>query len=148
TGHCQKERPMSCHNRYDVTAWPLGDPVEDIGEVINSIISDVKARQTGADDHERGKPGAIIYIPPGDYRLRTQVRIDISFLRIEGSGHGFTSSSIRFNLPEDEWPDLHEMWPGGSRIVVDLQDDEANGAAFHVERTGDPRISSLEFSNF
>jgi inulin fructotransferase (DFA-I-forming) len=143
---------MSCKNRYDVTTWHHGNPFEDIGEVINSIIADVRARQTVADEHERGKPGAVIYIPPGDYRLRTQVRIDISFLRIEGSGHGFTSSSIRFNVPEDDIPGLHELWPGGSRILVDIPTsegaDESGGAAFHVERSGSPRISSVEFSNF
>jgi inulin fructotransferase (DFA-I-forming) len=137
-------------NRYDVTTWPVGDPTEDIGEVINSIIADIKVRQ--AVTETGGKPGAVIYIPPGDFRLRTQVLIDISFLRIEGSGHGFTSSSIRFNVPEDEWPGLHELWPGGSRILVDipLGDDaeESRGAAFYVERSGSPRISSVEFSNF
>lgn len=137
-------------NHYDVTTWPVGDPVEDIGQVINSIISDVKQRQAVTADG--GRPGAVIYIPPGDYRLRTQVVIDISFLRIEGAGHGFTSSSIRFNVPEDEWPDLHELWPGGSRVLVDLAPgagvDESRGAAFYVERDGSPRISSLEFANF
>ncbi|HKT58054.1 MAG TPA: NosD domain-containing protein, partial [Microbacterium sp.] len=78
--------------------------------------------------------------------------IDISYLRIEGSGHGFTSSSIRYNVPEDEWPDLHELWPGGSRVLVDLTADgraqEGAGAAFVVARTGSPRISSVEFSGF
>ena len=102
--------------------------------------------------NDEGKPGAVIYIPPGDYRLRTQVVIDISFLKIEGSGHGFTSSSIRFNVPEDDWADLHELWPGGSRILVDLPPREGGGepegAAFYVERQGSPRISSVEFSNF
>jgi inulin fructotransferase (DFA-I-forming) len=141
---------MNTANRYDVTAWPVGDPFEDIGEVINSIIADVKGRQ--AVTAMGGKPGAVIYIPPGDYRLRSQVVIDISFLRIEGSGHGFTSSSIRFNVPEDEWADLHELWPGGSRILVDLavtaDQSEAAGAAFYIERSGSPRISSVEFSNF
>lgn len=141
---------MPSANHYDVTTWPVGDPVEDIGQVINSIIADVKQRQAVTEDG--GKPGAVIYIPPGDYRLRTQVVIDISFLRIEGSGHGFTSSSIRFNVPEDEWPDLHELWPGGSRVLVDLPaeagEDESKGAAFFVERSGSPRISSIEFSNF
>lgn len=139
-------------NNYDVTTWPVGDPVEDIGKVINSIIADVKRRQEGADGDEGGKPGAVIRIPPGDYHLRTQVLIDISFLRIEGSGHGFTSSSIRFNVPEDEWSDLHELWPGGSRILVriPLGEDatEFDGAAFRIARTGNPRISSVEFSNF
>lgn len=143
---------MSSANYYDVSEWPVGNPAEDIGEVFNSIIADIKSRQTAADDNDGGKPGAVIYVPPGDYRLRTQVRIDISFLRIEGSGHGFTSSSIRFNVPEDEWPDLHELWPGGSRILVDLPLDEngqqSAGAAFYIGRIGSPRISSVEFSNF
>ena len=47
---------MSCNNRYDVTTWPLGDPAEDIGEVINSIIADVKARQTVADRTTAASP--------------------------------------------------------------------------------------------
>ena len=111
---------MSSKNYYDVTTWPIGNPSEDVGEVINSIIADIKERQNASDVNDGGKPGAVIYLPPGDYRLRTQVVIDISFLRIQGSGHGFTSSSIRFNVPEDEWPDLHELWPGGSRVLVDL----------------------------
>ena len=134
---------MSGADRYDVTTWPVGDAATDIGAVINSIIADVKSRQTETDQDDGGKPGAVISIPPGDYRLRTQVRIDISFLRIEGSGHGFTSSSIRFNVPRDEWGDLHELWPGGSRILVDIAD-----AAFLVERDGSPRISSVEFADF
>lgn len=134
---------MSGANHYDVTEWPVGDPAEDVGEVINSIIADVKRRQHTADDDGRGKPGAVIHLPPGDHRLRTPVRIDVSFLRIEGSGHGFTSSSIRFNVPEEEWPDLHELWPGGSRVLVDTP-----GPAFIVERSGSPRISSVEFSGF
>lgn len=143
---------MPSSNYYDVTAWPVGNPSKDIGEVINSIIADVKDRQTATDVDNGGKPGAVIYIPPGDYHLRTQVVIDVSFLKIQGSGHGFTSSSIRFNVPEDEWPNLHELWPGGSRILVDLpldgDGDESDGAAFFVERSGNPRISSVEFSNF
>ncbi|PRB40587.1 fructotransferase [Arthrobacter sp. MYb23] len=149
---------MSSKNYYDVTNWPIGNPSEDVGEVINSIIADIKERQNDSDVNDGGKPGAVIYLPPGDYRLRTQVVIDISFLRIQGSGHGFTSSSIRFNVPEDEWPDLHELWPGGSRVLVDLlpagegadpsKADPSNGAAFRVERAGSPRISSVEFANF
>jgi inulin fructotransferase (DFA-I-forming) len=141
---------MTGTTRYDVTAWPVGDPFADVGAVINSIIADVKARQAVADTVDGGKPGAVIYLPPGDYRLRTQVLIDVSFLRIEGSGHGFTSSSIRFNVPQDEWPDLHELWPGGSRVMVDLPagTGASDGAAFVVERDGSPRISSVEFSGF
>ncbi len=37
---------MPSNNHYDVTTWPVGDPSEDIGEVINSIIADIKRRQT------------------------------------------------------------------------------------------------------
>ena len=45
---------MSSINCYDVTTWPVGDPVEDIGEVFNSIIADIRGRQTLADDQEVG----------------------------------------------------------------------------------------------
>ena len=93
-----------------------------------------------------------LYIPPGNYRLVTQVVIDISYLKIEGSGHGFTSSSIRFNTPANELAHWHEVWPGGSRILVDISPDtadhEATGAAFYVNRIGNPRISSVEFADF
>ncbi|MGG1679529.1 NosD domain-containing protein [Neobacillus sp. NRS-1170] len=143
---------MASKNYYDVTEWPVGNPYEDIGEVINSIIADIKSRQTDTDVNKGGKPGAVIYIPPGDYHLGSQVVIDISYLKIMGSGHGFTSSSIRFNTSENEWADLHELWPGGSRILVDIplevNDEEYKGAAFYVERSGSPRISSVEFSDF
>ncbi|MED4229079.1 NosD domain-containing protein [Neobacillus cucumis] len=143
---------MASKNFYDVTEWPVGNPYEDIGEVINSIIADIKSRQTDTDVNKGGKPGAVIYIPPGDYHLCSQVVIDISYLKIMGSGHGFTSSSIRFNTSENEWADLHELWPGGSRILVDIplevNDEEYKGAAFYVERSGNPRISSVEFSDF
>lgn len=143
---------MASKNYYDVTEWPIGNPYEDIGEVINSIIADIKSRQTDTDVNKGGKPGAVIYIPPGDYHLGSQVVIDISYLKIMGSGHGFTSSSIRFNTSENEWADLHELWPGGSRILVDIplevNDEEYKGAAFYVERSGNPRISSVEFSDF
>jgi hypothetical protein len=143
---------MASKNYYDVTEWPVGNPYEDIGEVINSIIADIKSRQTDTDVNKGGKPGAVIYIPPGDYHLGSQVVIDISYLKIMGSGHGFTSSSIRFNTSENEWADLHELWPGGSRILVDfpleVNDEEYKGAAFYVERSGNPRISSVEFSDF
>ncbi|MDF2980806.1 MAG: pectin lyase fold/virulence factor protein [Devosia sp.] len=138
-------------NVYSVTEWPAGNPHEDIGAVINSIIADIKRRQAMPDVNDGGKPGAVIYIPPGDFRLRTQVVIDISFLRIVGSGHGFTSSSIRFNTPRRELEQWHEIWPGGSRILVDLAGpagDGAAGAAFLVQRAGNPRISSVEFADF
>ena len=141
---------MASQNYYNVTEWNTGDPYEDIGVVINSIIADIKARQTERDVLSGGKPGAVIYIPPGDYHLKTQVVIDLSYLKIRGSGHGFTSSSIRFNTPADQLARWHEIWPGGSRILVDLEPgiDEASGAAFYVRREGEPRISSVEFSGF
>lgn len=141
---------MAGKNFYDVTEWENGNPYEDIGAVINSIIADIKKRQTETDINGEGKPGAVIFIPSGDYHLKTQVKIDISYLKIMGSGHGFTSSSIRFNVPKNEWSDLHELWPGGSRIMVELPgtDNEEDGAAFYVKREGNPRISSVEFENF
>ena len=101
---------MADNNYYDVTQWPEGNPYKDVGQVINSIIGDIKSRQGDPDLDQGGKPGAVIYIPPGDYHLTTQVVIDISYLKIAGSGHGFTSSSIRFNTPEREWADWHELW--------------------------------------
>lgn len=143
---------MASNNYYDVTQWHIGNPYQDIGEVINSIITDIKARQADVDINEGGKPGAVIYIPPGDYHLRTQVVIDISYLKIMGSGHGFTSSSIRFNTAASELANWYEVWPGGSRVLVDLLpkagDEEYSGAAFYVKRDGAPRISSVEFDNF
>lgn len=143
---------MVPENYYDVTRWPVGNPYQDIGEVINSILADIKSRQTETDINDGGKPGAAIYIPPGDYHLKTQVLIDISYLKNMGSGHGFVSSSIRFNTPADEWANLHDIWPGGSRILVDLcpqpGDEEHAGAAFYVKRSGAPRISSVAFENF
>ncbi|UVD60858.1 right-handed parallel beta-helix repeat-containing protein (plasmid) [Rhizobium sp. Pop5] len=143
---------MVSENYYDVTNFPVGSPYEDIGAVINSIIADIKSRQPAADLNDGGKPGAVIYIPPGDYRLVTQVVIDVSYLKIVGSGHGFTSSSIRFNTPEAELAHWHERWPGGSRVLVDTSstgaDDEGAGAAFYVKRSGNPRLSSVEFADF
>jgi inulin fructotransferase (DFA-I-forming) len=146
------EVQMTSANAYDVTQWPVGNPHEDIGAVINSIIADIKNRQAFPDVNSGGKPGAVIYIPPGDFRLATQVLIDISFLRIVGSGHGFTSSSIRFNTPAHELAHWHEIWPGGSRVLVDTPastaGDDASRAAFLIKRAGNPRISSVEFANF
>jgi inulin fructotransferase (DFA-I-forming) len=140
---------MPSANVYDVTEWPGGDPHEDIGAVLNSIIADIRRRQSDRDLHDGGRPGAVIHIPPGDFRLLTQVVIDISFLRIVGSGHGFTSSSIRFNTSHDELKQWHEIWPGGSRILVDTPGGEGEGgAAFLVRRAGNPRISSVEFADF
>ena len=143
---------MVSENYYDVTNWKTGNPFKDIGEVINSIVADIKSRQTDVDVNRGGKPGAVIYIPPGDYHLLSQIRIDISYLKIMGAGHGFTSSSIRFNTPKSELASWHEVWPGGSRILVDLPtsaaDDESVGAAFVVTRNGNPRISSVEFADF
>lgn len=140
---------MSSANVYNVTEWSASDPHEDIGAVINSIISDIKRRQAELDRNSGGKPGAVIYIPPGDFLLRTQVLIDISYLRIVGSGHGFTSSSIRFNTPAEELRGWHEVWPGGSRVLVERPGGAgAQGAAFLIRREGCPRISSVELANF
>jgi inulin fructotransferase (DFA-I-forming) len=130
---------------YDVTAWNIpGRPNvtahTDIGAVINSIITDIKAKQP----NQASKPGAVIYIPPGDYSLKTRVVIDISYLQIKGSGHGFASLSIRYNTADTSgW---HEIWPGASHIKVENTD--GNSEAFLVSRGGAPRLSSIEFRDF
>lgn len=152
TARAEKDVTMTSPNAYDVTAWHVGNAQDDIGAVINSIIADIKRRQVHRDLGMGGKPGAVIYIPPGDYRLSSQVVIDISYLKIVGSGHGFTSSSIRFNTPAHELKSWHEIWPGGSRILVDLPagdaQEEGVKAAFLVRRSGNPRLSSVEFADF
>jgi hypothetical protein len=67
---------MSSANVYDVTEWSVGNPYEDIGTVINGIIADIKRRQTQSDLNDRGKPGAVIYIPPGaDRRIGTRLHV-------------------------------------------------------------------------
>lgn len=146
------------NNFYDVTCWPSGNAYEDIGAVINSIIAHVKEKQNNVQhgiNLSEGKPGAVIYIPPGDYHLKTQILVDISYLRIEGSGHGFISSSIRFNTESSALREYRDIWPGGSRILVDLEitpneatSNAAKGAAIFVKRDGLPRISSVEFVGF
>lgn len=35
---------MTRKNFYDVTEWNVGNPYEDIGKVINSILEDIKKR--------------------------------------------------------------------------------------------------------
>ena len=145
---------MNSHNFYDVTTWAPEhnlNAFEDIGAVINAIVADIKQHQNKVDENSGGKPGATIFIPAGDYHLRTQALIDLSYLKIKGEGHGFTSSSIRFNTTPEEIKSWHEVWPGGSRIINDLpgnQQDEALGAAILVKRSGNPRLSSIEFENF
>lgn len=145
---------MHTHNFYDVTTWAQEhqlDAFADIGAVINAIIADIKQRQNVKDVNNGGKPGATIFISAGDYHLHTQALIDLSYLKIVGEGHGFTSSSIRFNTTPEEIKKWHEVWPGGSRIINELpgnQQDEAQGAAILVKREGNPRLSSIEFSNF
>ena len=126
---------------YDVTTWTVArDPAvtcwTDVGAVINDIIAAIKAAQPT----QAARPGAVIYLPPGDYPLRTPVRVDVSYLTVKGSGHGFTSSSIRYNSGDtSSW---HEIWPGGSRVRVLAAD------AFVVARGGSPRLSSVVFENF
>ncbi|TGG93540.1 fructotransferase [Natronospirillum operosum] len=129
---------------YDVTDWSVSGTSEtvhtDIGLYINSILDDIRANQSTQSDN----PGAVIYIPPGDYILRTRVLIDLSYITIKGSGHGFFSSSIRYNAGDTSgWA---EIWPGSSRILVDNTDGQAE--AFLVYRSQAPRISSVQFRDF
>lgn len=43
---------MKRNNYYDVTDWQVGNPYTDIGEVINSIIADIKNRQKDTNVNE------------------------------------------------------------------------------------------------
>ncbi|WP_253259943.1 NosD domain-containing protein [Subtercola boreus] len=128
-----------------MTTWTIsGSPgttaYTDIGAIINNIIADVKVNQP----NQASKPGAVVYIPPGDYSLKTRIVIDISYLQIKGSGHGFTSSSIRYNAGNtSSW---YEIFPGGSRIRVENTD--GNSEAILINRGGSPRLSSIELIDF
>jgi inulin fructotransferase (DFA-I-forming) len=130
---------------YDVTTWSGASvsPYVDIGTVINEIIADIKSQQTT----QTTKPGAVVYIPPGHYDLLTRVVIDISYLQIKGSGHGFMSQAIRDESNTQQW---YETLPGGSHIMV--KNTDGNAEAFLVDRPGDPgvvgRINSVEFRDF
>lgn len=131
---------------YDVTTWsgtPVIDPYTDIGAVINQIIEDIKTNQTT----QTTRPGAVIYIPPGHYDLLTQVVIDVSFLRIEGAGHGFLSEAVRDDSETGSWV---ETLPGASHIQV--KNTDGNFEAFLVQREGTPadvgRLNSIEFKDF
>jgi inulin fructotransferase (DFA-I-forming) len=132
-------------NVYDVTNWtiaanPSVTAYSDIGAIINDIIATIKTNQT----NQSSKPGAMIYIPPGDYSLKTRVTIDISYLQIKGSGHGFTSIGIRNGAGNtSSWFELN---PGASHIRVENTDGQAE--AFLVSRGGNPRLSSVEFRDF
>ncbi|GAA1651555.1 hypothetical protein GCM10009806_20470 [Microbacterium flavum] len=129
---------------YDVTTFSASvSPYTDIGTVINEIIADIKAQQTS----QTTRPGAVIYIPPGHYDLRTRVVIDISYLQIKGSGHGFQSLAIRDESPTGGWADT---LPGGSHIQ--MKNTDGTTTAFLVQRSGSPaivgRINSVEFRDF
>ena len=67
---------MADNNCYDVTQWPEGNPYKDVGQVINSIIGDIKSRQGNPDLDQGGKPGAVTYNPGGDrYQLSEDCRL-------------------------------------------------------------------------
>ncbi|MCF6525410.1 NosD domain-containing protein [Streptomyces sp. JJ36] len=130
---------------YDVTTWTGASvtPQVDIGTVINEIIADVKTRQTTQDT----RPGAVIYIPPGHYDLLTRVVIDISFLEIKGSGHGFLSNAIRDESDTTSWV---ETQPGASHVRV--KNTDGHSEAFLVQRSGVPttvgRLNGIVFRDF
>jgi inulin fructotransferase (DFA-I-forming) len=130
---------------YDVTTWTGASvsPYTDIGRVINEIIADVKAAQTS----QTTRPGAVIYIPPGHYDLLTRVTVDISFLQIKGSGHGFMSEAIRDDSNTASW---FETQPGSSHVRV--KNTDGHTEAFLVSRAGNPttvgRLNSIVFQDF
>lgn len=129
---------------YDVATFSASvSPYTDIGKVINEIITDIKTQQTS----QTTRPGAVIYIPPGHYDLKTRVLIDISYLQIKGSGHGFQSLAIRDDSATSGWTDT---LPGSSHIQ--MKNTDGTTTAFLVQRAGSPatvgRINSVEFRDF
>lgn len=129
---------------YDVTTWPGSiSPYTDVGRVINEIIADIKMNQTT----QTTKPGAVIYIPPGHYDLRTRVIVDISFLQIKGAGHGFMSEAVRDDNNTSQW---YETLPGGSHIQV--KNNDGHSEAFLIQRPGNPsnvgRLDAIVFQDF
>jgi inulin fructotransferase (DFA-I-forming) len=129
---------------YDVTTFAGSvSPYVDVGTVMNEIIADIKAQQTT----QTTRPGAVIYIPPGHYDLKTRVVIDISHLQIKGSGHGFLSQAIRDETNTTGW---FETLPGGSHIRQLNSDGKTE--AFLISRAGSPgtvgRLNSVEFRDF
>lgn len=68
-------------NYYDVTEWNVGNAYEDIGEVINSILADIKKRQVNSDvedgsgmenpenTYTNGKTGIYIAGPQDSFRI-------------------------------------------------------------------------------
>lgn len=130
---------------YDVTTWPGAtvSPYVDLGAVINQIIADIKVNQTT----QTTRPGAVIYIPPGHYDLKTRAVIDVSFLEIKGSGHGFLSEAIRDESSTGSWV---ETQPGASHVRV--LNTDGNKEAFLVQRAGNPttvgRLNSVVFRDF
>lgn len=127
---------------YDVTTFPASvSPHDDIGQVINEIVADIHARQAG----QTTRPGAVVYLPPGHYTLRTTAVVDVGFLTIKGSGHGFLSEAIRDDVDHSAWV---ETLPGSSRVQI-ANDGQVG---FLVDRAGDPatngRLNSVVFQDF
>jgi inulin fructotransferase (DFA-I-forming) len=127
---------------YDVTTWPASvSPYTDIGQVINEIIADIHAQQTSATT----RPGAVVYIPPGHYTLRTTVNVDVGFLTIKGSGHGFMSEAVRDDVNHSAWI---ETMPGSSHVQI----ANAGQVGFLVNRATDPgtngRLNAVVFQDF
>lgn len=128
---------------YDVTTWTGASvsPYTDIGQVINEIIADIKSQQTT----QTTRPGAVIYIPPGHFTLQTTVNIDIGFLTIKGSGHGFMSEAVRDDVNHSAWV---ETLPGSSHVQI----ANNNQVGFLVNRATNPvlngRLNSIVFQDF
>ncbi len=128
---------------YDVTTWTGASvsPYTDIGQVINEIIADIKSQQTS----QTTRPGGVIYIPPGHFTLQTTVNIDIGFLTIKGSGHGFMSEAVRDDVNHSAWV---ETLPGSSHVQI----ANNNQVGFLVDRATNPvtngRLNAIVFQDF
>jgi len=127
---------------YDVSTFPASvSPYTDVGKVINEIIADIHSQQGS----QTTRPGAVIYIPPGHYTLQTTAVIDVSFITIKGSGHGFLSEAIRDDVNHSAWL---ETLPGSSHVQI----ANPNQVGFLVDKSGSPgtngRLNSVVFQDF
>lgn len=97
----------------------------DNGEVINQIIQ------------KMGKSGGKIYIPTGNFYLKTPIVIDRSYISLVGDGSGLRSGI-------DEGNDKSQADGGGSRLIA----GSGISAIQIMDKDNPQRITGLRFADF